>query len=295
MATNRWVSTGSGDYGSAANWSLAAVPVDTDDVVFDNTSVYDVTGSLNQSAMSGAYASFTVKQGYTGKIGDATNYLRIKSATAEIGRDIEGLRSPGSPRLNLDFGSTTACAIVVMNTAMLAADYGYMPCRIKAAHSSTTLRMRRGKVSIAALAGETSTIDDIDLGEPGATTENCVLVLGAGVTMDDLNLHYGKMVTASAIDAANVRGGLLVTEGAATIAALAVTGSGRVISNSTGTITAATLDKGGSLDTREANGTRTISTLTISGPCTFAQHPRVTVTTFASVPTAPRTFVVTEG
>lgn len=274
MATRRWISTGSGDFGATGNWSGGAVPTSGDTVVFEKNQ-YGVSGSLNQSAVTNV--TLVVHQSFTGTIGDSDNYLQLGCSSVEVGRDDEGSRPAGSARLNLDIG-TVASTVTVINTGMVPADTGHLPMRLLASSSSTAVRVRKGCVGIAAFTGETSTIDDIEIGDAASAGDQTKVTLGSGVTMDDLNARGGSTIVRCAVDAMNVwAGATLRTEGTGTIATCRVRG-GTMIANSTGTITAATVSDGGTLDTTDSAAARTISGLTVYGPSVFKKHPNVTVT-----------------
>lgn len=275
MATRRWISTSSTDFNTAGNWSGGAVPVDGDDVVIENSAI-DIA-AYNGSSID--LASLTIKQSYTGKIGDSAAYLQIGvNGICEIGRDDAGLRQPGSPRINIDLGSANVTTCTIINSCAQAADVGALPIRLKAANASTTLKIRKGLVQLAAWTSETSTIDDIEVGETGSTEQNTRLEIGTGLTMDDMTILAGYVSTRSAIDTCTMRGGKLYTEGSATIATLTMRG-GYALVNTTGTIGACTLQHPNCvLDTTGANSARTFTALTIHEGV-FIRHPLVTVTT----------------
>ncbi len=274
MATRRWISTGSGDWASTGNWSGGAVPTSGDTVVFEKNQ-YGVSGSLNQSAVTNISAIFHAS--YTGTVGDADNYLQLGCSSLEVGRDDEGARYPGSARLNIDIG-TVASTVTVLNTGMVPADTGHLPMRLLANSASTKVRVRKGCVGIAAFTGETATVDDVEIGDSAQFSDQSKVTLGSGVTMDDLTARGGNSIVRCAVETAQVWTGAYVqTEGSGAITNLRVRG-GTVVSNSTGTITAATVSDGGTLDTTQAADTRTISGLTCYGPSTFKKHPNVTVT-----------------
>lgn len=274
MATRRWISTGSGDWAATGNWSGGAVPTSGDTVVFEKNQ-YAVSGSLNQSAVTNV--SLVVHASYTGTLGDADNYLQLGCSSVEVGRDDEGQRYPGSARLNLDIG-TVASTVTIINTGMIPADTGFMPMRLLANNNTTAVRIRKGCIEIAGFTGETSTIDDIEIGDDASGSQQSKVTLGAGVTMDDLNARGGRSIIRCAVDAMNVwQGASVQTEGSGTIATCRVRG-GTMVANSTGTITAATVSDGGTLDTLQSPAARTISGLTVYGPSVFKKHPNVTVT-----------------
>lgn len=250
-------------------------------MVFENNQ-YGVTGSLGQSAVTNV--ALIVHQSFTGTIGDADNYLELGCSSVEVGRDDSNLNYPGSARLNLNIG-TVPSTVDIINTGMVSADTGHLPMRLLANSSSTMVRVRKGCVAIAAFTGETATINDLELGEATQGFAQTKVSIGSGVTMDDMTLRGGHAIARCAIDTVSVwQGALLQTEGSGTVATVRVRG-GKMIANSSGTITAAVVSDGGEIDTLQNAAVRTISGLTCYGPSTFRKHPNVTVTNGVVLPT----------
>ncbi len=80
MAIPVWIGTDPGnvgDWGTAANWSTASVPVDSDTVQF-NAGSTDVTSGLDQNAIG--LTLLMISQDYTGNIGSSGSPLIIGSA-----------------------------------------------------------------------------------------------------------------------------------------------------------------------------------------------------------------------
>lgn len=273
MATRRWISTGSGDWASTSNWSGSAVPTAGDTVVFQKNAV-DVSGSLNQSTVTNVILQ--VHQSYTGRLGDADNYLQIGCQSIEIGRDDEGLRPAGSSRLNIDSG-TVACTIDVFQTGSISADTGFLPVRLLTTNAASDIRIRRGRVQVAGFTAETSTIDDIEIGEENGSDQNTQVVLGSGVTMDDMNVRSGSVVVRCAVDTMAVYGGTVRTEGTGTVATSNVRG-GTLVSNSAGTITTLRITVAGTVTFDQANVARTVTTMNVGKGTTLRYHPTVTFT-----------------
>lgn len=273
MATRRWISTSSGDWASTSNWSGSAVPTAGDTVVFQKNAV-DVTGSLDQSTVTNIILQ--VHQSYTGRIGDVDNYLQLGCQSIEIGRDDEGLRPAGSARLNINSG-TVACTIDVFQTGLLAADTGFLPVRLLTTNSASDIRIRRGKVQVAGFTAETTTIDDLEIGEENASDQNTQVLLGGGITMDDMNVRSGSVVVRCAVDVLTQYGGTVRTEGTGTVATFNVRG-GTAICNSSGTITAMNVGTGGKATFDQAVVARTLTDVTLSKDSEFVYHPTLTIT-----------------
>lgn len=260
MAQKLWVGSDSGnvgDYATAANWSPSGVPIAGDDVIFANSS-QDVLTNLDQSAV--ALTSIIIDQSYTGKIGtSASDFLQIAASTAVIGqrRGSTGTFT-GSKRLNLDFGSSTACQIEIYNTASNGIDTNRSPLRIQAGNASTDIKVYNGNVAISDDNDDTSTVGDI-------VVNGGSVYAGTGLTLSNVILNGGVLNLFSSIATlATVKGGTLNHydgTGANTIATLTISDSGIVNHYATGTITTCNLN-GGTLDLTRTQDAKTITTLT---------------------------------
>lgn len=260
MATKLWVGTDSGNEGDlsvAANWSPSGVPINADTAVFEH-STQSVTGGLDQSAVT--LAQLTIKQSYTGLFGSATAYVQWGATKVDIGEHY-GYGSPnGSGRIKLDTGtSTTSICIHDSASTPYSADGNVPPIRLKLTNAAADLYVRKGQVGIAADApGETTTLDEIHVGYVDSRLTDAKVVIGDGVTLDELQISGGETVLQCAATTIGVQAGQLQTEGAGAITTLTVEG-GKVYPQSTGTIT--TLEcKGGEVDFTRSNEDRTVTT-----------------------------------
>jgi hypothetical protein len=276
MSIRTWIGTDSGnagDWGVAANWSGAAVPISGDDVIIANSS-QDITGTLDQSAV--ALTSLTIDQSYTGLIGSAqADFLEIGTASAIIGqkRGSTGTYT-GSKRLNLDFGTTTAAQIKVYNTASRGQDQNRQPLRIRAVNASTDLSIYGGTMSVSDDSSNSSTLGDIIV-EGGSIT------VGDSVTLTNLTQSGGSITLQSSIVTAVIKGGtmnLYDSTSASTITTLTVSSSGSVNHFASGTITTLNLN-GGTVDLTKTQSAKTITTLTAAaGGTLITDTGTVTIT-----------------
>ena len=260
MANKLWVGTDSGnegDWDTAANWSPSGVPVATDDVILANSS-QDILTGLDQSAV--ALNSITIDQSYTGLIGTSqSDFLQIAASTAIIGqsRTTTGTLT-GSKRLNLDFGSSTACDIQVYNTARIAQDQNRQPLRIQAVNASTNLTVFNGQLAVSDDNDDSSTL--------GAVTVNAGTVnIGQGVTLTTLKSAGGTTITQSSVTTCTVKGGSVnFYDGvsASTITTLTVSDSGIFNHFGSGTITTANAN-GGTIDLTRTEKAKTVTTLNL--------------------------------
>lgn len=260
MATKKWLGNDAGnegDWATAANWSPSGVPVAADDVILANTS-QSVTAGLDQSAV--ALTSITIDQSYTGSVGTAeTDFLQVAASVAVIGQSRSGLGTlTGSRRLNLDFGSSTACDIQVYNTSTVAQDINRTPLRIKAGNASTDLIIYAGVASVSDDTEDTSTIGDI-------IVNGGSLTIGSGVTLTSITQSGGVCSCQSSTTTVTVKSGQLnFYDGAtaSTITTCTVEDAGVFNHFASGTIT--TLNAGATVDLNRTQKPKTVTTINLS-------------------------------
>ncbi len=162
-------SAGPNDWSTATNWSGGSVPVSTDDVFIENSSV-DILYGLGQSAVT--LTSLNIAQTFTGKIGlpernsngyaeyrFTDGYLAIGSTTTNIGRG----DGTGSGRIKINTGSV-AGTFNVYNTGS-AAEVGLEPLLIKGT-AITAVNVFGGSVGlgvISQLTTETTNVTTLRL------------------------------------------------------------------------------------------------------------------------------------
>ena len=276
MATKTWLGTDSGnvgDYATAANWSPSGVPVNGDDVIIANSS-QDILSGFDQSLV--ILNSIVIDLSYTGKIGTSdSDFLEIAAASAVIGQRRSSTGTfAGSSRLNLDFGSTTACQITVNGTASNAIDTNRQPLRMRMANASTDLHVFAGSMAISDDSSNSSTLGDIEV---NAGSVN----VGASVTLTNLTVSDGIVnIDSSIAGTATIKGGTLNSydsTSASTIATLTMTG-GIVNHFATGTITTLNLN-GGTVDLTKTQQSKTVTTLTADrGSTLITDSGTVTIT-----------------
>ena len=276
MSVLTWLGTSSGDvgdYGVAANWSPAQVPVNGDDVIIANSS-QDILSGFDQSLV--ILNSIVIDLSYTGKIGTSSaDFLQVAAASAVIGQRRSSTGTfAGSSRLNLDFGSTTACQITVNGTAANAIDTNRQPLRLRAVNASTDLHVFAGSMAISDDSSNSSTLGDIEV---NAGSVN----VGASVTLTNLTVSDGIVnIDSSIAGTATIKGGTLNSydsTSASTIATLTMTG-GIVNHFATGTITTLNLN-GGTVDLTKTQQSKTVTTLTADrGSTLITDSGTVTIT-----------------
>lgn len=287
MANNRWISTSSTDWGTAGNWSNSAVPVNGDVIVVENSNI-DIAGTLDQSGLAGATATLTIPMSYTGKIGTAPTqgnigtYLKIRLATAVIGRDyFPGARRGGSPRILLDT-HTDAAEVIVENTARMSADAGLPPVRLLMNSATAVLHVRRGWAGLAVSHSlETSTVGTVHIGRIGGTIDDCQFVTGTGVTVNTkINQLSGRLYLCSACPTLDLYGGICNHNGTGGVSSAVTVRKGAVYRPTLNgaTVVAITVKDGGLLDLGHGNDAFTITDLTLEAGAGFIGNDAVTIT-----------------
>ena len=291
--TSVTAATGPNDWNNALNFSGGAIPVNTNDVVIDNTSVSILFG-LNQSGMSGTLASLTIGAGFTGKIGlnrnkfltngaEATNageyrpdYLQVEVVgVISISDDSGSGVTQKSQRLKIDNGAN-AGTFRIFSSAVLenSADAPRPPVQLLSASASSTVEASNGFIGVAvAVPGETATFGTIN-------TSGARIVTGKGLTLTSFIQSAGpgsSLRAAGTVTTVTINGGSLETSGSFAITTLNSSG-GEVICNSTGTITNLN-STGGRFNFIKSKEARTVTNTKIDPGGSIAYDPAVVTLT----------------
>ena len=276
MATKLWVGTDTGnegDWGVAANWSPAGVPVNADDVYLENSN-QDVTDTLDQSAV--VLDSLNIAQSFTGNLGTAAAYFQVDSAEVNIGAHFGPGEAAGSSLIKLDVDDTE-CKIIVFDSG-LSEDTTRPAIRLLCNNAATTLEVRKGEVGLAIETGETSTLLTVEIGYVSDVEIDANVYIGAGVTMTNLTKKGGFCMLRSAVTTIKNYAGSLTTEGAGAVVTLNAYG-GVVVSNSIGTITTCNITIAGEVDFTKSAQLRTVTNLLVDDEGVIAVDPAVVTLT----------------
>ena len=239
--------TGPHHWDNANNWDTGAVPVNSDDIVFENNDV-DCLYGLDASAVT--LTSLTIKQSYSGKIGLAVKtdteyyeyretYLKVGATTLTIGIG-EG---EGSQRIKINNGTIQTTVIVVDSGQSADA----LPAiQWKGTHASNVVRVSKGSFGAAVLAGETAAIATLAVGYREDQDADAQVVCGPGVTLTNVDVSGGAVELASATTTIDQTAGLL-TITAAAHASIDIDG-GQMVYKGTGTITTLSVSGDGQAD-----------------------------------------------
>jgi len=276
MATKIWLGTDTGNVGkwaTAANWSPSGVPANGDDVYLINSS-QDVTADWDQSAV--ALNSLNIAQSFTGKIGDASNYLQIGASSVRIGYN-DGPGTPaGSSLLKLDLGNTTAPTVVIENSGV-SSDDEVPPILLLVVNAAAVIEARKGKVGIAFDPSESSTVGTIVSSYVNQKSADADVYIGEGVTLTTLNIKGGDVILPCGVTTINGYDGTLKTVGSGAIAAINAKGTVMTL-NSTGTITTLIIT-GGTADFSKSSQARTVTTLKLDDKGKLIYDPNVVTIT----------------
>jgi hypothetical protein len=269
-------SAGPNDWSTADNWSGDAVPVSTDDVFIENSSVSILYG-LGQSAVT--LTSLTIAQTFTGTIGlpernangyaeyrYTDGYLAISATTVNIGRG----DGTGSGRIKLNLGSV-AGTVNVHNTGG-GVETGIEALLLKGT-SITALNVFGGSVGcgvISQLAGESTTITTLRM--LGGTVRT-----GPACTISTKDQYGGTLNSYFTVTTCNMAGG---THNHYISTMSTVTLNGGVLNwYSPSNPTTVTINNGGVLDFSGDTRALTITNLDLYAGATYRDpYARVAVT-----------------
>lgn len=267
IATTGTVATASAGplhWDSPANWSLLAIPVNSEDTYIERWSG-DILYGLAQSGVT--LTSLNVAATMTGKVGlpdvNALGYyeyrqkdLLIKATTANL---FYGEGSASS-RFNWD-ASSVQTLINLFNTGT-ALEQGVPPFQFKGTHASNVLNMQKGYMGVALRPGEVATIATIRIGSKENPASDVDLRLGSGVTLTTITQTGGLVDIHSNIVTLNVYGGKATINDAATLTTL--NGEvGSLIDVSSGTFTTVNAGAGFVVDASRDTRAKTYTTTTM--------------------------------
>jgi hypothetical protein len=277
--------TGPWHWNNVDNWSLGAVPVDDDIVVFKDNDVSVKYGLPN------ATLEVTIQQwmSYTGDIGLApTNtdnagkpyyeyrqrYVRLddNGGGSDIAHRFGMGQGTGSGLINVRH-ATVKCSPIVYNTGSPRST-GSKALNIACTANTSTINILGGSVDFSSQDGVTAAFVNVKQSGGDSRSDSGIHTVAAVVTMSG-----GRMlVGGGALATAHVRGGLLRFEGqTGTITTLNILKGGTVEYASTATITTVTV-KEGTFDARPDAGTFTCTNAVLYPGNWFDPYDRITYT-----------------
>lgn len=272
--TDTTANLGNNDAGLARNWSLDAVPVATNDLIFEPGNVA-VKYGLNLASV--ALADFKVLKGCQSDFGrfefGKFHYLRI---------DPDSFDYRGNGGLALfDIGSA---AIAPYIEAYGSPSVNGRHVIYLKGSAISTLKIAKGNVGLAVLDADTATVTTVLCGLLENPQSDVNLTIGSGVTLTTLTQNAGICLMKCAASGTVTVGlpGVLTTEGSGTIARLDVFGT--AYPKSTGTIT--DVYAYGTVDFTRERASKTVTNMRPQPGCTIRLPPQVTVTNWIFPTTA---------
>lgn len=230
-------------YTTTGNWVGGSAPSADDNVFFQHG------GTLDGSDQSGTELdNITILPTCTGTIGTADTYLQLDQGTTNT------LHFAGSGVAYIDLG-TAGCSLVRVDRTSNASNGKAGLYLRNVTNAITLLDVRGGVVKLD--GGTASDVTTANVAS-GAT-----LIIDDGATVGTVNNSGGTVIIEGAVTTLyNVSGSTTYNgSDAATLVSIA---GGSVTSNTTGTITTATVE-GGTLDLTGSRSSRTITTLNLNG------------------------------
>jgi hypothetical protein len=257
MATKYWLGTTSTSFNTAANWSDAAAPANSDTLIFNYRGNAGNSCTTNLSTILTGI-TLIVDKSYTNDIGvlsdTVATYLVLDGGTVHIGQQTGQGSASGSTLLMIDTGSTAATFNIYDSSSSSASIY-YPPILLKCA-STSIVNMFGGSAGVAALTGETATAT-FKVAK-GAGSIDPTLYLGEGVTVTAIYQKNGTVYSRSNQTATLVEksDGTYRYAGSGATTTLNNYG-GTVYSEGTGTIT--NLKNGGTVDFSRDSRAKTVT------------------------------------
>lgn len=235
---------------TASNWSLGANPVNTDDVVFQNS---DRDCLYYLEAFSGlTFNSLTVEQTYTGDLGlprqngddyveYRPTYFKCKTNTIEVGAGT----GTGSQRIKIDAGTANTTAHVYDTGSPV--ENGIPALLFKGTGSANVLNVLKGSVGVAFYEGESATVATLRVSYRTNPEGDADVICGDGCTLTTIEKTGGELSLESNCTTFTQLAGETTILGAATVTTLTVDG-GTVYDRSSGTFTTPSVGPGATLD-----------------------------------------------
>jgi hypothetical protein len=238
VATKYWISTSSTSFNTAANWSDAAAPANSDTLIFNGLGTANVETNLG-TTLTGL--TIIVEQSYAGQIGvlsgSTATYLKIDGGTLVIGQNTGHGAPSGSALIMVDFGasnSTNAGTVRIYDSSSSSASDYYPPILITNTSTNgtppvVTVQQYGGSAGFSALPGDTAGARKFSYySSPPASGAPAVAVnayFGSGATTNLIKSSVGTLLSRSAITAPEVTlsgNAKMVYEGSGDLTALNV-------------------------------------------------------------------------
>ncbi len=182
-------SSGKYDWSTAANWSLAAVPVSTNNVILDREGGIILYG-LAQSGVTLASLRCVAKQftlGLSETNSDATPYAEYRTTSLAIGCTTTYVNSSNCRRFKMNYGSVQNATLV--DATGTGADANVPAALFLGTHASNAYTFNGGSIGIGFFSSTAYTALTVDVSGGASVT------LGAGGTVGTVNNRGGSITT----------------------------------------------------------------------------------------------------
>jgi len=288
MATRTFIGTVDGDVNNAGNYLEGYVPVNGDDLYFEqstNVAGDTIAMDTNLEALDGVVLDELHIAATAGKIGNADlngDYLKIGAKVVHVGYET-GFSSPSlANRIKLHLLDTgVSCAVTIHDTSSTSADTGQEPCRLKVdaqTGDNATVHVRKGRVAIADQEpGETATLKELVVSYVENREGDAKVALGVGCTVATITKSGGVVTHKGTVTTVDNQAGNMTINGTGGITTI-TTQAGEVVCNTSGTV--ATINaNGGTVDLSRSNVARAVTNLNRRGAGTVKYDPSIVTVT----------------
>ncbi len=273
---------GPSDYSSVANWSLGAIPVNTDDVFIEGA--FTILYGFSQSAVQlDSFNRSGARIGTNPADGWRPVPLQVRAPKADIGYHYGPSTRTQSVPVILDFGSGEACVIRVHNSGTNGTKPAVL---ITSKHAATTLQVLKGSVGLFNNSDGDAQMATAAVSYISNKSGDADLFIEPGWTIATINKTGGDLflrtLTGKTIATINIDGsGTFKADGDGPITTINYkAGAGVSTMNSTGTITTIVID-GGIADFTKLPAALTVTNLKLNNG-TLKRSSALTMTNFTS-------------
>lgn len=260
--------TGPNDWTTATNWSTGAIPVDSDDLIIEDTPISILYG-IAQSGIQPA--SLTLRNlPATFQLGNLNlnpaGYNEYRGTYLAIGPTTLKIQNCASPLIKINLG-TDQVAATVENCTGVATEVGSKAIILKGTHASNTLTVNGSSTSVdvAPFAGETAVIATLKV-------DGGDVRCGSGTTLTTITKTGGTVDVSSNFTTLVNSGGDFYCRGSATGTTITIEG-GTFYEMSSGTKTTVNITGTGVANCEQLNVTRTWTTVNLyKGASLFDQR-----------------------
>ncbi len=274
-AVNTVAATSANDVGNTADYSGAALPVNSDTLIVDSQSPSLL---YNASALSGVTLTLLdIRGSFTGAAGlpvanplGYREYLPTQFTVSATTIKVGAGGGQGSGRLRLNVGSVQTALQVFATGSSL--DSGVEALQFAGSSTSNTLDISGGTVGIAPYGGDAGKFSTITISAGSVHCyESSVIV---SVTQSGGAVQLDSGFSGSYV----MSGGSATIIGAITSTALTIGNGTVVLGNVSGTVTTITLNPGGTLDLSQDVSAFTATGVVLNGGTVIDPANRMTVT-----------------